>query len=98
MTSSTRVARLGTLEIHLKKSVEVTREVADQIPQLPTDDPWVILRYNPNSGKWQNAQTFESFQEADEKFVTLAQNNGAENASRLKAGGGPGAPREVTPE
>lgn len=88
MPQSTRVATISQsdLEIHLKKNLEITSGIVDQINQLPTSEPWVILRYNRNSGKWQNAQTFSSFEDADEQFVTLAQNNGVANASRLAVG------------
>lgn len=97
MAESTRVARLGALEVHLKKSVEITQPIVDEVNQLPTDAPWVVLRYNPNSGKWQNAQTYESFEAADEAFATQTQNNGYEGARRLGVGGRDGNGRVIGP-
>lgn len=88
MTSkSTRIGTTGSVEIHLKKNIEVSRSVAEQVPQLPTSDDWVLLRYNPNSGKWMNAKTFNSFQEADKEFVKMCKNNGVGNANKMTVGG-----------
>lgn len=87
MTESTRVARVGATEVHLKKSVEVTREVVDDVPQLPTSSPWVVLRYNTSAGKWQNAQTYDTFEDADTAFVNQTKNAGRGAAERLGIGG-----------
>jgi len=82
---STRIAEGKALEIHLKKNVEVTPEMCDHIPQLPTSDPFVVVTYNKNSGKWTNAKTFDNFREADEHFTERSKGEGYD-AGRLKMG------------
>lgn len=83
---STRVGHVGNspLQIHLKKKLEMTREVIDAV-NVDRTKRFFVCKYNPNSDKWINAKGFDTFKEADERFTNLCRTNGLE-ADRLGVG------------
>lgn len=87
MPESTRVGTVGNLEVHLKKQIEITREMVNEIPTLPDTDPWYVATKNTNTGEWTFEQSFDSFADAQDRFVTVCQNEGIDDAGTLQVGG-----------
>jgi hypothetical protein len=88
MTGSTRVAKPGannSVEVHLKRREQISRDVVDSIARLPSPETWFILTYNTQTGLWQMVDSFNRFDDADNIFVQITQNNGI-NADRLEIG------------
>ncbi|MFB6215378.1 MAG: hypothetical protein ABEJ72_00170 [Candidatus Aenigmatarchaeota archaeon] len=95
MPSSTRVGYVGNLEIHLKKRIEITSEIANSISTLPSQEPWYVVTKNTNTNEWLFENSFDSFESADEKFVTICENEGLSKAKRLHIDGESGTGRVI---
>lgn len=80
---STRVGKLGTLEVHLKKGVELTSKVLDEINDLDHTHSWYVVKYNPNADIWVSGEGFDNFNDADQEFKDVCIDEGLSNADRL---------------